>query len=166
MKIKAKDAGIVRITPGKEYFVYHEFCLPTPQYIIKDDKGNYTTISKQWFFEPTGLRVTLNEEGQAIVTNIYSKAEEQEPEITVGSEWVDEQDTEFVVLFVSNKNVVIKGKRNEFEALWSKESFKDCHSTKPKTVTMYFHKIGQQIYAYDVEQTCRQSFLFTKEIEL
>lgn len=147
MKVKAKDTGIKYVTAGKEYCVIAQRNKDTDdrlQYFIKDDQG----VTK-WFHH-----------------SHFTVIEEQKPEITVGSEWVWVEAKETTtVKYAGDEKVFYKWNTDGSEGCEDIDSFLAHFKPKPKTVTMYFYKLGTQLCSCEVKPASTP-VLFTKEIEL
>lgn len=142
MKVKAKDAGLVWITPRKEYCVIEKMGSGGfQQYLVTQDNG-----INAWFHH-----------------SHFTVIEEQEPEIAVGSEWVSAGGDSFTVKYVGDYNVFIKWHGNGFESYRSIVRLGTDYKPKPKTVTMYFYKDKCGLHARELDFG---DSLFTREIEL
>lgn len=87
--------------------------------------------------------------------------------IEVGSEWNDVEgglNTSFRVDYIGDQRAFITNEVGE-ELSVPLNQFGKAYQPKPKTVTMYFYKLGTQLCACEVKPAATP-VLFTREIEL
>lgn len=93
----------------------------------------------------------------------YCKIIPDTPPIEVGSEWLSKKRGVNKVKYVGDVIVLENSQGKEFSI--KTEYFHKSYSPKPKTVTMYFYKLGNQLCACEVEPASTP-VLFTREIEV
>lgn len=140
VRIKAISSNVPYVTKGNEYEVLGNFGGEKwGAYLIKMDDGLVRSAHKSHF---------------TIIPD--------EPAIEVGSEWLSQNNVTWRVVY-SGKSIVVT--HGNTENTLRREKFLEKYKLKPKTVTMYFYKLGVQLCACELKPASTP-ILFTREIEL